>query len=99
MRLRPDPPSGDTPLLRRHRSGPTKNGGAMTRRYVAVCAAVAAPLLLGATAEATTAIALSNQMMTQEADLIATGRCTELRSAWQGRALVTLATVALTDVL
>ena len=48
---------------------------------------------------ATTAIALSNEAMALGADVIATGRCVEVRSAWEGGTLVTLATVALTDVI
>jgi hypothetical protein len=71
----------------------------MTRRYAFLGAAVAIALLASGRAEATTAAALSNQQMTQDAALIATGRCVELKSVWEGRNLVTLATIALNDVL
>lgn len=55
--------------------------------------------LSAAPAWATTARALSNRAMTEAAALILTGRCLEVRSAWEGRTLVTLATVEVTDVL
>ncbi len=51
------------------------------------------------TAHATTALALTNRAMTDAAALILTGRCVEVRSAWEGRTLVTLATLEVTDVL
>ena len=55
--------------------------------------------LSAAPAWATTARALSNRAMTEAAALILTGRCVDVRSAWEGRTLVTLATVEVTDVL
>lgn len=55
--------------------------------------------LCAAPAWATTARALSNRAMTQAAALILTGRCLEVQSAWDGRTLVTLATLEVTDVL
>ena len=56
-----------------------------------VCAVVAA--------EATTAVSLSNRALTDGAEIIATGRCTGLQTVWEGRTLVTVATVAVDDVL
>ena len=56
-------------------------------------------VIAAGTAQATTALALSNRAMTDLAALILTGRCVEVRSAWEGRTLVTLATVEVTDVL
>jgi hypothetical protein len=58
-------------------------------------------LLVGAVAaaEATTAITLSTLALTEGAEVIATGRCTGLRTVWEGRTLVTVATVAVDDVL
>jgi hypothetical protein len=50
-------------------------------------------------AEASTAVALSNKALTDTADVIATGRCVDVRSAWQGRTLVTIATIAVTETL
>ncbi len=52
-----------------------------------------------AAAEATTAVTLSNLALTEGAEIIATGRCTGLRTVWEGRTLVTVATVAVDDVL
>jgi hypothetical protein len=66
------------------------------------CLALTLVLLLAlavSTAHATTALALSNRAMTDAAALILTGRCVEVRSAWEGRTLVTLATLDVTDVL
>ena len=56
-----------------------------------LCAVVAA--------DATTAVTLSNRALTDGAEIIATGRCTGLRTVWEGRTLVTVATVAVDDVL
>jgi hypothetical protein len=56
--------------------------------------ALAAPAL-----RATTVVALSEEEMIQQADLILTGRCTRLESTWIDRQLVTLATVSVSAVL
>ncbi len=50
-------------------------------------------------AEATTAVTLTNRALTDGAEVIATGRCTGLRTVWEGRTLITVATVAVDDVL
>lgn len=71
----------------------------MRTKHCVVWSTALAAMLLGSPADATTAIALSNQALAVDATLIVTGRCTEVRSAWEGRTLVTLATVAVTDVL
>lgn len=63
-------------------------------RVVLVCA-----LLLAGTAHATTLLPMSGQELTQEADLIVVGRCTEVTSRWFDRSLVTLVTVAVGDNL
>src|SRR5262245_40481592 len=55
--------------------------------------------LIADRANATTALALTNRNLAENASLIVTGRCIELRTAWEGRTLVTLATVAVTDTL
>lgn len=60
---------------------------------------VAALALAPSLASATTAVALSNQAMALSADVIAVGRCVEVRTAWEGRILVTIATVAVSEVL
>src|SRR5690242_16311605 len=52
-----------------------------------------------ATAHGTTLRALTNQEMAQSAAVIATGKCVGLRSAWQGRTLVTIATIAVSETL
>jgi hypothetical protein len=52
-----------------------------------------------ASLEATTARALSEQELATGAEIIAIGRCTSLRSTWEGRTLVTVATVAVDEVL
>jgi hypothetical protein len=56
-------------------------------------------LFIGTTVYATTAVALSNRALAENATVIATGRCTAIRTVWEGRVLVTLATIAVTDVL
>ncbi len=71
----------------------------MTKRLWVLCGIVAALLLATDTVRATTALALSNRAMTDQAQVIATGRVAAVRSAWEGRTLVTLATVELGDVL
>lgn len=68
------------------------------RRCLALTPVLLLALAVG-TAHATTALALSNRAMTDAAALILTGRCVEVRSAWEGRTLVTLATLDVTDVL
>src|SRR5262245_27770601 len=56
-------------------------------------------LLLALDLGATTIRRLTNQEMTQKAELITIGRCTETKSAWVGRNLVTLATISVSEVL
>lgn len=68
------------------------------RRCLALSLVLSFTIAAG-TAQATTALALSNRAMTDAAALILTGRCVEVRSAWEGRTLVTLATLEVTDVL
>jgi hypothetical protein len=48
---------------------------------------------------ATTAVERSESDMVQEASIIVAGRCTDLRSQWAGRTLVTLATIQVSEVL
>jgi hypothetical protein len=60
---------------------------------------LAALLCVPLTASATTATALTNRALAEGADVIATGRCVGVRSAWEGRTLVTVATIAVSDVL
>lgn len=57
-------------------------------------AALAVPALW-----ATTAVARTEDEMIQESALIVTGHCTQLRSQWAGRILVTLATIQVTEAL
>jgi hypothetical protein len=52
-----------------------------------------------ATAHGTTLRSLTNKEMAQSAAVIATGKCVALRSAWQGRTLVTIATIAVSETL
>lgn len=63
------------------------------------CWAVLLTLFIGTTVHATTAVALSNRTLAENASVIATGRCTSLRTLWDGRLLVTLATVEVTDMI
>lgn len=53
----------------------------------------------GLVGEATTALMLSNQALTDGADVILTGRCVALQPTWEGRTLVTVATVEVSDAL
>lgn len=54
---------------------------------------------LGIAGQATTAVSLSTEALTAGADVIVTGRCVGVRSAWEGRTLVTVATVAVGEAL
>ena len=56
-------------------------------------------MLTAGRADATTALPLSNRTLAESASLIVTGRCISLRTAWEGRTLLTLATVEVTEVL
>lgn len=48
---------------------------------------------------ATTVVALSNEALAVNADLIVVGRCVGLQSVWEGRTLVTVATIAVGETL
>ena len=52
-------------------------------RFLTASVAVLA-MLAGATIHATTVVALSNRALTENASVIAIGRCVEVRSAWEG---------------
>jgi hypothetical protein len=65
---------------------------------VAVLSLLAAAVALPA-AWGTTAVERTESDMIQESALIVTGHCTDLRSQWVGRTLVTLATVQVTEAL
>ncbi len=67
-------------------------------RFLTTSVAVLA-MLAGVTIHATTVVALSNRALTENASVIATGRCVDLRTTWEGRILVTVATISITDVL
>lgn len=62
-----------------------------------------APLVLScalaSTAQATTLVRLSTEQMTARASDIVVGVCTNARSVWVGRTLVTLATVSVSESL
>ena len=49
------------------------------------------------TAEATTVSAMSDRALAETADVIVVGRCTSVRSAWEGRTLVTFATIEVSE--
>ncbi|MDP9122932.1 MAG: hypothetical protein M3O15_16435 [Acidobacteriota bacterium] len=67
----------------------------LARAGVCLMACVlAAPCL-----RATTAVERSNADMTQEAALIVIGQCSDTHSAWVGRGLVTVASIAVGEVL
>ena len=50
-------------------------------------------------AHATTARRLSDEELTSTASVIVIGRCTAVRSVWEGRTLVTVATIAVEEAL
>jgi hypothetical protein len=56
-------------------------------------------LLLAGTSRATQLVPLTEADLVAQSSLIVIGRCTEVRSAWEGRRLMTLATVAVREVL
>jgi hypothetical protein len=62
-------------------------------------ALLAAMLAIGSPAGATTARQLTNAELAVTADIIAIGRCTGVRSEWEGRSLVTVATVEVQETL
>jgi hypothetical protein len=62
-------------------------------------AAVAVVLAVAWDAGATTARRMSNRDLAVEAELIVIGRAGEARPAWEGRTLVTLVSVTVTDTL
>lgn len=70
----------------------------MTHR-LGLAAALLAMVFSSTALDASTVVALTNRAMTDQSLVIATGRVTAVRSAWEGRTLVTLATVELDDVL
>ena len=67
----------------------------ITRMWIALVVGV----FTVSSAHGTTLRALSNKEMAQSAAVIATGKCIGLRSAWQGRTLVTIATIAVSDTI
>lgn len=71
----------------------------MTTRSGLVVGISLVMMLIAGRAGATTARALSNRTLAEDANLIVTGRCVGLRTVWEGRTLVTLATVEVTEVL
>jgi len=56
-------------------------------------------VLYSSISEATTARRLSDEELAMSASVIAIGRCTSVRSVWEGRTLVTVATVAVEEAL
>lgn len=61
--------------------------------------ALAVLYLAPVTAGATTVRALTTEAMTTDAEVIAVGRCVDVRTEWQGRVLVTLATIEVSETL
>lgn len=61
--------------------------------------AALAIVLCSSIVEATLARRLSDQELATTASIIAVGRCTSLQSVWEGRTLVTLATVAVEEAI
>jgi hypothetical protein len=84
-------------------TGSSGEGGVMTcmrRVWIAFVVGVfTVGMFTVGTAHGATVRALSNKAMAESADVIARGRCVGLRSAWQGRTLVTLATIAVAETL
>lgn len=62
-----------------------------------LCLAAVVALISGA--QATTTVRLSNEVMTDQAELIVIGRAGEARSTWVGNNLVTLVTVSVSEVI
>jgi hypothetical protein len=67
--------------------------------WLKLLALIAALPLGSRPAEATTVSAMSNRALAETADVIVAGRCTSVRSVWEGRTLVTLATIDVTESL
>src|SRR5262245_31128580 len=61
--------------------------------------AIGVILLLGGATWATQLVPLSEAELAERSSLIVIGQCTEVRSAWMGRRLMTLATIAVREVL
>jgi hypothetical protein len=56
-------------------------------------------LLLGGASWATQLVPLSEVQLIERSSLIVIGQCTDVRSVWMGRRLMTLATIAVREVL
>jgi len=56
-------------------------------------------VLLGGASRATQLVPLSDVELIERSSLIVIGQCTDVRSAWMGRRLMTLATIAVREVL
>lgn len=83
----------------RHTLGQLSNVEVHMRNCARIARVMALALLVAASSEATTARQLSNEAMTAEATAIVAGRCTAVRTVWNGRVLLTMATIAVTDQL
>src|SRR5262245_33174141 len=73
----------------------------MARRHRSriVSAAIALTVLLAGGSPASQLVPLSDDRLVEQSSLVVIGRCTGVRSAWMGRRLMTLATVAVREVL
>ena len=70
----------------------------MSRTLCAICWSFVV-LLVASASWATTLARLTDDELIERSSLIVIGQCTEARSAWVGRRLVTLATIAVHEVL
>ena len=61
--------------------------------------AISLTLLLGGASRATQLVPLDEAQLVERSSLIVIGQCTEVRSTWMGRRLMTLATVAVRETL
>lgn len=64
-----------------------------------LCGSVCVLVLVVTMAWGTTALQFSNQDLAAQADLVVIGKCTDVRTAWVDRMLVTLATIQVSENL
>jgi hypothetical protein len=69
------------------------------RHLVRVAVAVCAAALGASDAAATTALKMPNDLLAATADLVVIGTATDVRSAWEGRMLVTVVTVRVDETV
>ncbi len=74
-------------------------GSMSTRKWIKAGGSLLGALGLAASLGATTLEPMTGEQLIDASELIVVGECAEMHAQWYGRSLVTLVTVAVTDVL